>query len=54
MRDKDTEKMMIGKTITDVQINGFGITITLDDGYTLDYDASDGGYSTWELCKGKV
>ena len=41
--------LFIGKRIKDIDINGFGIFIVLGDGTELYYDASDGGYSYWEI-----
>ena len=43
------EADFIGKTITELKINGHCIFLTVKDGTTLYYDASDGGYSTWEI-----
>ena len=40
---------LISKTITEISIDGYGILMTVDDGTTLYYDASDGGYSAWEI-----
>ncbi len=45
----DVEKKMIGKTIAKAEIDGHGIHITFADGSVFDYDASDGGYSQYEL-----
>ena len=44
-----SEADLIGKTITEVSINGYCVLMTVDDGTTLYYDASDGGYSMWEI-----
>lgn len=44
-----TEADLIGKTITAMSINGYSVFVTVDDGTTLYYDASDGGYSMWEI-----
>ena len=38
------------KTIKTAEIDGYGITLTFEDGGSFRYDASDGGYSSWE-CK---
>ena len=43
--------LFIGKRIKDIDINGFGIFIVLEDGTELCYDASDGGYSTYDFTK---
>ena len=47
MSDKD----LIGKTIQEIEINGYGITIVTADGIRLEYGASDGGYSSWDINK---
>lgn len=44
-----TKKDLINKTISEVEIDGFGIRITTTDGLILDYEASDGGYSLWDI-----
>ncbi len=46
-----SEKVLIGKTITKINIDGYGIFMTVDDGTALYYDASDGGYSLYEIYK---
>ncbi len=40
---------LIGKTILSTDIDGFGVKIVCTDGTTLDYCASDGGYSSWDI-----
>lgn len=47
----DIEKELIGKTITSAIINGFEVVLVFDDDTIFDYDASDGGYSSYELRK---
>ena len=42
---------LIGKTIKYARIRGFDVEIEFTDGSTFEYDASDGGYSTWRLIK---
>lgn len=44
-----SETDLIGKTITEIRIDGYNVLMTVDDGTTLYYDASDGGYSMWEI-----
>lgn len=46
-----TEEALTGRTITKAEVDGYGITLELDDGKTFFYDASDGGYSMWEVCE---
>jgi len=45
------QKQLIGKTISSADIDGFGITLIFTDGTKFDYEASDGGYSTFSLSK---
>lgn len=44
---KKTIKFLIGKTIKEVEINGFCFNITFSDNSKINYCASDGGYSSW-------
>lgn len=43
------ENMLIGKKIKEIEVNGFEIHLVTEDGIVLDYSASDGGYSNWEI-----
>ena len=45
------EKELIGKTITNAIVNGYEVVLIFDDNTILDYNASDGGYSYYELRK---
>ena len=45
------EKDLINKIITSIKIDGYGITMTTKDGIVLNFGASDGGYSYWEIFK---
>lgn len=47
--EERTKKAIIGKRVVDLDINGFGIRLSLDDGTVLDYESSDGGYSCWGI-----
>ena len=38
---------MIGHTIEKLEVSGYGITLVTDNGLRFEYEASDGGYSTW-------
>lgn len=49
--EEKTEKIMNGAKIIKTEINGYGIKLVLDNGYMLDYDASDGGCSYWSIEK---
>ena len=40
---------LTGKTIKEAEVDGFGIRMVFTDGAVFEYDASDGGYSQYEL-----
>lgn len=44
----ETEKL-IGKTISKIEIDGYGVYIKFTDDTELEYSASDGGYSSWGI-----
>ena len=46
------EKDLIGKTIEKIDIDGYGVEIRFTDGTEFVYNASDGGYSGWDISKG--
>lgn len=50
-KTNDAEKFLMGKTIVKAEVGGYGIKLTFDNNYVFDYDASDGGYSCWEIYK---
>lgn len=43
------ELKLQGKVIKSIEIDGYGILLVTEDGYCLDYCASDGGYSRWSI-----
>ena len=43
------EKDLINKTIEKIDIDGYGIEIRFSDGTEFVYNASDAGYSTWDI-----
>lgn len=47
----DAEKFLVGETIVKAEVGGYGIKLTFENNYVFDYDASDGGYSCWEIYK---
>ena len=47
----DIEKYIVGKRIIKADITGFGIELTLDNKAVFEYNASDGGYSLFEIHK---
>lgn len=47
--EEETRKELLGRIIKDVEIDGFGIRLELLGGKVLEYSASDGGYSCWEI-----
>ena len=46
---EDTSRMLVGKTIAKAEITGFGVDLVFTDGTKLNYSASDGGYSSWNV-----
>ena len=46
------EKDLISKTIENIDIDGYGVEIRFTDGTEFVYNASDAGYSTWDISKG--
>lgn len=42
-------KKIVGKTIKAVELDGFGVELRFTDGSRFVYDASDGGYSTYDF-----
>ena len=49
----DVEERMLGKTVKEADIDGHGIRIVFTDGAVFHCDASDGGYSQYELTDGR-
>ncbi len=49
--NKEEKDFFIGKEIKDFYVNGYGVYLLIKDGYRLEFDASDGGYSTYEIIK---
>jgi len=45
----ETNNALIGKKIINADVNGYGIRLELDNGSIFEYDATDGGYSSWEI-----
>ena len=45
----DIEKQLTGRKIVKASVDGFSVELTLDDGSVFEYDASDGGYSLYEI-----
>lgn len=43
------KKILIGKTIKAVELDGYGVKLRFTDGSKFEYDASDGGYSTFDF-----
>lgn len=51
--DEEDEKLFINKKIKEIHIDGYGLNITMEDSTQLNYTASDGGYSSYEIFKGE-
>lgn len=46
------KKWFIGKKIKDIYVDGSMVELTLEDNTKLEYSASDGGYSGYEIERG--
>ena len=44
-------KDLIGKTIEKIDIDGYGVEMQFTDGTEFVYNASDAGYSCWDILK---
>ena len=47
--EKRTKEALEGRRIVKAEVDGFVVRLVLDDNSVFDYEASDGGYSCWEL-----
>ncbi len=52
MEDFFEKKWFIGKKIKDIYVDGSMVELTLEDNTKLEYSASDGGYSSYEIERG--
>lgn len=43
------QEQLIGKTISSAEVDGFGLNLKFTDGTELNYNATDGGYSTFDI-----
>lgn len=51
MNNEDRE-LFINKKIKDIYVDGYYVELLLEDNTKLQYDATDGGYSTYKITKG--
>lgn len=51
MTEKEKE-LFINKRIKDIYVDGYCVELVLEDNTKLEYDATDGGYSTYNIIKG--
>lgn len=47
------KKLFVGKKIKDIDVNGYGVVLTLENGTQLIYEATDGGFSTYRIINDK-
>lgn len=47
-----TNCWLAGKTIKKADVDGHGVCLDFEDGSSLTYNASDGGYSCWSMKQG--
>ena len=45
----DIDNRLVGRTIETAEVDGHGIRIYFRDGSVFSYEATDGGYSTYDL-----
>ena len=48
MSDEE-KKLFVGKKIKDIFVSGYYVELLMEDDTKLEYNASDGGYSLWEI-----
>lgn len=46
------EKVLIGKEIKEIEVDGYHVYMKFTDNTILDYSASDDGYSAWAIIDG--
>lgn len=47
--EKETEKMLTGKTIKEIGVTGYYIYMKTTDGLVLNYSSFGGGHSCWSI-----
>lgn len=47
-----SSERLVGRKIVKADVDGYGIELTLDDGSVFIYNATDGGYSSYEFVDG--
>ena len=50
--DKEDKELFINKKIKDIYVDGSYVELLLEDNTKLEYDATDGGYSSYKITKG--
>lgn len=50
--DNEDRELFINKRIKDIYVDGYCVELVLEDNTKLEYDATDGGYSTYKITKG--
>ena len=50
--DKEDRELFIDKRIKDIYVDGSYVELLLEDNTKLEYDATDGGYSSYKITKG--
>lgn len=49
----EKKELFINKRIKDIYVNGYCVELVLEDDTKLEYNATDGGYSTYNIIGGK-
>ena len=47
--ENEFKKLFVNKKIKDIYVDGYGIELVLENGIKLQYNATDGGYSSWDV-----
>lgn len=49
---EEEKELFINKKIKDIYVDGYGIELIMEDNTKLEYDATDGGYSSFKITRG--
>ena len=49
---EEEKELFINNKIKDIYVDGYGIELIMEDNTKLEYDATDGGYSSFKITRG--
>lgn len=49
--NEEEKRLFINEKIKNIEVNGYGVELLLENNIKLIYDSTDGGYSTYEIIK---